>query len=149
LAPSASHIQLVRSEPSPAPRPAVSAEAIARWRRAADALLWLLVDELESAELAVPQDGPFAALELSASRSRALASFQRAVARRLRGLVPPHEAPAATQERADQDVIWQLRAEQALEAMDRDPNAVERFARLWVGVLQDAALHGRAGLFVR
>jgi hypothetical protein len=107
------------------------------------------VDELESAELAVVLDDPLAPQELSASRARALASFQRAVARRLRGLVPPHGAPLEASLRTEQDAIWQLRAEQALEAMDHDPNAVERFARLWVGVVQDAALHGRAGLFVR
>lgn len=150
MAPSASPIQLVRHEPTPsAPRPTVPSGAIARWRRAADALLWLLVDELESAELAVSPDDSLADQELAASRARALASFQRAVARRLRGLIPASAPSAPLAERQEQDTIWQLRAEQALAAMDRDPNAVERYARLWVGVVQDAALHGRAGLFVR
>ena len=131
-----------------APRPAYTvdfdAEALGRWRRAADALHTLMVDDLEAVALEVDsrdaQDD---------ARRAALTRFQAAVRRRLRPIIQSGGHAISPIEIRLESEAWQSRAEQAIADMDIDPDAVERHARLWLAVVQAAAARGRAALYAR
>lgn len=131
--------------PVPAAPSPVPAAELARWRRVADALMVVLADDLDAIELAHEDDR----LALVHARGQCLQRFQTTVGQRLAGLVPSGPARVRPEEIQQADDHWGIRAELALAAMDRDPAAVERFVRLWLGVVQDAAAQGRAALFVR